>query len=74
MRVTCQEVQYALSADLSAMQSNRGLLEDVVMTALARQEAAALLGVAGPNSPEVRPGPDRDPCTLLSAALTEPEE
>ncbi|GAA5504033.1 hypothetical protein Dxin01_03801 [Deinococcus xinjiangensis] len=68
-RVTCQGVRYAIEPDPQAMQSNRGLLEDVVMTALAGQETARLLNVPCPDPPSSRP-----PETLMTAALTEPEE
>ncbi|GGL99335.1 hypothetical protein [Deinococcus aerophilus] len=60
-------VRYALAPDLQAMRANRGLMEDVVMTALAAPMAAGMLGL-----PPVAPG--RDARALLDAALTEPEE
>ncbi|MFC3862107.1 hypothetical protein ACFOPQ_15170 [Deinococcus antarcticus] len=68
-RVTRQGVQYMLAPDPQAMQSNRGLLEDVVMTALAQQEAATLL-----NVPTVQTDSGRDAAALLRAGLTEPDE
>ncbi|MFC5846791.1 hypothetical protein [Deinococcus petrolearius] len=60
-------VHYALEPDLCALQNNRGLLDAVVMTALATGAAAEMLGAAAP-------APGRDPRALLEAALTEPEE
>lgn len=60
-------VTYAATPDPRAMRSNRGLLDEVVMTALAPGVAAELLGVAAPT-------PGRDPRALLADALTEPEE
>lgn len=68
-QVTHQEVQYALAPDLHALQSNRGLLEDVVMTALAQQEAATIL-----NVPSVQDASGRDAAAWLRAGLTEPDE
>lgn len=68
-RVTLQDVQYAIAPDPQAMQSNRGLLEDVVMTALAQQEVATLLKV-----PTVQTDSGRDAAALLRAGLTEPDE
>lgn len=62
-------VRYALSPDLDALRANRGLLEDVVMAALAAPVAAELLGLTSPQ-----PATCRDALTLLDAALTEPEE
>lgn len=67
-RVTHQGVRYTIAPDQQAMQSNRGLLEDVVMTALAGQEATRLL-----NTPFEQPS-SRHPETLMTAALTDPEE
>lgn len=61
-------VRYALEPDLRALQSNRGLLDAVVMTALASGVAAGLLGVQAPTAST------RDARALLAAALTEPEE
>jgi hypothetical protein len=60
-------VRYALAPDVAAMRANRGLLEDVVMAALAAPMAADLLGLR-------QPAGSRDARTLLDAALTEPEE
>ncbi|MDV6373452.1 hypothetical protein [Deinococcus arenicola] len=60
-------VRYALTPDVNAMRTNRGLMEDVVMAALAAPVTAAMLELphlAG----------TRDPRALLEAALTEPEE
>lgn len=67
--LTDAAVHYALAPDLRAMQSNRGLLDAVVMTALATGAAAGILGVRAPA-----PAPGRDPRAILEAALTEPEE
>ena len=68
-KVKNHKVLYALEPDLHALQSNRGLLEDVVMTALAQQEAAKLLDVA-----TVQTDSGRDAAALLCAGLTEPDE
>ncbi|KQR23006.1 hypothetical protein [Deinococcus sp. Leaf326] len=65
--LTDAAVHYALEPDLRALQNNRGLLDAVVMTALAQGAAAEILGVRPPIS-------GRDPRALLQAALTEPEE
>ena len=65
--LTDAAVHYAMDPDLRAMQNNRGLLDAVVMTALAPGAAAEILGVRAP-------APGRDPRALLEAALTEPEE
>ncbi|GGO28816.1 hypothetical protein GCM10008949_21720 [Deinococcus humi] len=62
-------VRYALSPDVEAMRANRGLLEDVVMAALAAPVAAELLGLSAPQPAECR-----NAHALLEAALTEPEE
>ncbi|OLV18443.1 hypothetical protein [Deinococcus marmoris] len=60
-------VRYALAPDIEAMRANRGLMEDVVMAALAAPVAAGMLDL-----PQVAGG--RDAHALLDAALTEPEE
>lgn len=69
VQVSIQGVRYALSPDLDVLRRNRSLLEDVVMTALARHAAASMLGV-----PVVPGTPERDALDLLQSALVEPEE
>lgn len=61
------EVRYALTPDVEAMRANRGLLEDVVMTALAAPVVAGMLEL-----PQI--AGTRDARALLDAALTEPED
>lgn len=67
-------VRYALAPDLDALRANRGLLEDMVMAALAAPVAAEMLGLAPAHGAASPPAAGRDARSLLDAALTEPEE
>lgn len=62
-------VTFAAQPHPQALAMNRGLLEDVVLVALAGVAAARILGVPSPEG-EGR----RDARALLASALTQPEE
>lgn len=62
-------VTYAAEPHPQALAMNRGLLEEVVLVALAGAAAARLMGVSLPTG-----GDGRDARALLASALTQPEE
>ncbi|EYB66692.1 hypothetical protein DEIPH_ctg079orf0088 [Deinococcus phoenicis] len=62
-------VSYALAPDPEALALNRGLREEVVLVALAQTAVARLLELPAPPLAQ-----DRDPRSLLAAALRDPEE
>lgn len=64
-------VTYALAPDAHALTLNRGLREEVVLVALAREAMARLLGLPHVGRGEV---PGRDARSLLASALRDPEE
>lgn len=71
VRLDAPEVSYHLPPDPQALAAHRGLREDVVLVALAREAVARLLGLTAPAG-EGSGG--RDPRTLLASALRDPEE
>lgn len=65
----CQQVSYAIAPDLQALQNNRGLLEDIVMSASAAGVLARNFGLKVVTSQN-----GRQPFAILEAGLSNPEE
>ncbi|MFC4425713.1 hypothetical protein [Deinococcus navajonensis] len=62
-------ITFGTTPDPQALALNRGLLEDVVLVALAKEAAAEICGLTLPPSV-----PDREADALLARGLTDPEE